>query len=51
MKREVWPGGPKLGEVVEAQLRPGPPRAPIAEEQPAALTPGGDDVNLLLLLQ
>lgn len=47
MKREVWPGGPKVGEVLEAQLSPSP-------RAPASIGPQDDatvSVNLLLLLR
>jgi hypothetical protein len=47
MKREVWPGGPKVGEVLEAQLSPAP-TAPAATEPPEGATAS---VNLLLLLR
>jgi hypothetical protein len=54
-KREVWPGGPKVGEVIEAQLSPSPkgqsgaePAADDAEAPPAEDTSA---VNLLLLLR
>jgi hypothetical protein len=46
MKREVWPGGPKVGEVLEAQLAP-TPRAPASTEPDDATV----SVNLLLLLR
>jgi hypothetical protein len=54
-KREVWPGGPQVGQVIEAQLNPpasvasGAATAELAEEPPAQ-----DDtraVQLLLLLR
>lgn len=47
MKREVWPGGPKVGEVLEAQLSPTTPRPPASTEPPDANAP----INLLLLLR
>jgi len=46
MKREVWPGGPKVGEVLEAQLSP-TPRPPASTEPPDA----NASINLLLLLR
>lgn len=45
MKREVWPGGPKVGEVLEAQLSPTPKAAGEPPEDTSA------SVNLLLLLR
>jgi len=61
MKREVWPGGPQLGQVVEAQLNP-PANAPAAAAAVAASAPPdaaeqpdeGEDtsaIELLLLLR
>ena len=47
MKREVWPGGPKVEEVLQAQLSP-PPKAPGASEPPEGTSAS---VNLLLLLR
>jgi hypothetical protein len=47
MKREVWPGGPKVGEVIEAKLSP-PPRPAAGTEPPEAATAS---INLLLLLR
>ena len=47
MKREVWPGGPKVEEVLQAQLSP-PPKAPGASEPPEGASAS---VNLLLLLR
>jgi hypothetical protein len=47
MKREVWPGGPKVGEVLEAQLSP-TPRPPATTEPPDDATAS---INLLLLLR
>ena len=47
MKREVWPGGPKVGEVLEAQLSP-TPKAPVTTEPPEAATAS---IELLLLLR
>jgi hypothetical protein len=44
MKREVWPGGPQVGHVLEAKLSP-PARAPETAEPEAVAT------NLLLLLR
>jgi hypothetical protein len=54
LKREVWPGGPKVGDVLEAQLSPRP------STDPGARLTGSTDqtqshdpvaVDLLLLLQ
>jgi hypothetical protein len=47
MKREVWPGGPKVGEVLEAQLST-TPKAPATTEPPDGATAS---INLLLLLR
>jgi hypothetical protein len=47
MKREVWPGGPQIGQVIEAQLSPAE-RIPASAEQPADATA---QINLLLLLR
>jgi hypothetical protein len=46
MKREVWPGGPQVEQVLEAQLSP-------AARAPATAEPANDAavVNLLLLLR
>jgi hypothetical protein len=54
-KRELWPGGPKVGEVIEAQLSP-PPQAAAATDtgDDDAATPGAAErtaVDLLLLLR
>jgi hypothetical protein len=46
MRREVWPGGPQVGQVLEAQLSPAE-RAPATAEQPADASAL---INLLLLL-
>jgi hypothetical protein len=45
MKREVWPGGPQVGKVLEAQFSP-PPRAAATTEPPEAAS-----IDLLLLLR
>jgi hypothetical protein len=52
LKREVWPGGPQVGEVLEKQLTP-PPRLSSSAQpaSPAAQTTTDDSVNLLLLLR
>jgi hypothetical protein len=47
MRREVWPGGPKVGEVLEAQLST-TPKAPATTEPPDGATAS---INLLLLLR
>jgi hypothetical protein len=55
-KHEVWPGGPQIGQVIEAQLSP-PAGAPAGAEPAAADAAGAaedDDttaVDLLLLLR
>jgi hypothetical protein len=54
LKREVWPGGPQVGQVLEAQLSP--TASPSSSAQPAnpAVQTATDDtlqVNLLLLLR
>ena len=46
LKREVWPGGPQVGQVLEAQLSPAQ-SAPARAEEPDDATP----LNLLLLLR
>jgi hypothetical protein len=55
-KREVWPGGPQIGQVIEAQLSPSAATpagvAPAAGD--VAEAPEDDDaaaVDLLLLLR
>jgi hypothetical protein len=55
-KREVWPGGPQIGQVIEAQLSP--PVGASAGGEPAAAdaveAPEDEDtttVDLLLLLR
>ncbi len=54
-KRELWPGGPKVGEVIEAQLSAPANAAPRSEgTDDEAVTPGaatGTAVDLLLLLR
>jgi hypothetical protein len=47
MKREVWPGGPQVGQVIEAQLSPAQ-KTPATAEQPADAVA---QINLLLLLR
>lgn len=47
MKREVWPGGPQVGQVIEAQLSPAEKPPATAEQQADATAP----INLLLLLR
>jgi len=54
-KREVWPGGPELGKVIEAQLTPPANRAPgapvAAVEDDEPVVEDRTAVNLLLLLR
>jgi hypothetical protein len=54
-KSEVWPGGPQVGQVIQAQLNPSAGGAPAA---PTAQLDDGDDApqdttarDLLLLLR
>jgi hypothetical protein len=55
LKRQVWPGGPQVGEVLQAQLSPRPgvaaPGAQLAGS--GDQTPSDDEiaVDLLLLLR
>jgi hypothetical protein len=54
-KREVWPGGPKLGEVIEAQLSPSPNAQsgaePASDDAAAPPAESTSALNLLLLLR
>lgn len=53
MKREVWPGGPEVGQVLEAQLSPAG-SVPSSAAAGSTAVPSPTDtlrVNLLLLLR
>jgi hypothetical protein len=49
-KREVWPGGPQIGQVIEAQLTPGGAQAASDAEEPEPKK-ADHTVELLLLLR
>jgi hypothetical protein len=54
LKRHLWPGGPQVGEVIEAQLSPRPnvSSGPMfAGGTDSSLPPDSVATNLLLLLR
>ena len=54
LKREVWPGGPQVGQVLESQLSPTASSSSSAQPANPAVrttTTGTVQVNLLLLLR
>lgn len=52
-KREVWPGGPQIGQVIEAQLTPGDGQARGDADESELAAPEKDHTatHLLLLLR